>query len=86
MSSMHANSCLNECTYILLINSINCIGGWYGNLCLIGELLLYITTRYIWYLHRHLCYLDLLLFQLITQQSEYLHWILLHEVGFFPVD
>jgi hypothetical protein len=55
-------------------------------LCLIGELLLYITTRYIWYLPRHLCYLDLLLFQLITQQSEYLHWILLHEVGFFPVE
>jgi hypothetical protein len=31
MSCMHANSCLNECTYILLINSINFIGGCYGN-------------------------------------------------------
>jgi hypothetical protein len=31
MSSMHANSCLNECTYILLINSINFIGGCYVN-------------------------------------------------------
>jgi hypothetical protein len=31
MSSMHANSCLNECTYILLINSINFIDGCYGN-------------------------------------------------------
>jgi hypothetical protein len=31
MSSMDANSCLNECTYILLFNSINFIGGCYGN-------------------------------------------------------
>jgi hypothetical protein len=31
MFSIHANSCLNECTYILLINSINFIGGCYVN-------------------------------------------------------
>ena len=31
MSSMHANCCLNECTYILLSNSIKFIGGCYGN-------------------------------------------------------
>ena len=28
---MHANSCLNECAYILLIKSMNFTGGCYGN-------------------------------------------------------
>ena len=31
MFIMHTNSCFNECTYILLINSINFIGGCYVN-------------------------------------------------------